>query len=133
MHDTSAMNATRKCRGGGAPKEAPCMPMPAGSLPPDEDAVHDFLQHMLLARPIRSHIETNSPLAFLEMRAAQMALMLAPPSRGAKDYGLPDNAVANAVAKHLSNKQGFEARIAWPLVCSRSKFARVPSMARASL
>ena len=48
------------------------------------------------------------------MRAAQMALMLAPPSRGAKYYGLPDNAVANAVAKHLSNKQGFEARIAWP-------------------
>ena len=48
------------------------------------------------------------------MRAAQLALMLAPASRDAKYYGLPDNAVATAVAKHLSKKQGFEARIPWP-------------------
>ena len=48
------------------------------------------------------------------MRAAQLALMLTPAPRDAKYYGLPEDAVATAVAKHLSKKQGFEARIPWP-------------------
>ena len=101
MHDTSATNAARKRRGGEAPKE----PMPTGSASPDEDTTRDFLQNMRIARQIRARMETNSPLTFSEMRAAQVALIRAPPSRGAKYYGLPDNAVANAVAKHLLNKQ----------------------------
>ena len=58
-------------------------------------------------RPVKSHGEKKKPLTELEMRAAQLALMLAPASRDAKYYGLPDNAVATAVAKHLSKKQGF--------------------------
>ena len=56
----------------------------------------------------------DAPLTELEMRAAQLALMLTPAPRDAKSYGLPEDAVANAVAKHLSKKQGFEARIPWP-------------------
>ena len=56
----------------------------------------------------------DAPLTELEMRAAQLALMLTPAPRDAKSYGLPENAIATAVAKHLSNKQGFEARIPWP-------------------
>ena len=56
----------------------------------------------------------DAPLTDLEMRAAQLALMLTPAPRDAKYYGLPEDAVATAVAKHLSKKQGFEARIPWP-------------------
>ena len=56
----------------------------------------------------------DAPLTELEMRAAQLALMLTPAPRDAKSYGLPEDAIATAVAKHLSNKQGFEARIPWP-------------------
>ena len=103
MYDT--MNATRKRRGAKAPKVA----MRTGSSSSDEDA--DFLQQMRIARPLGGH---TIPPTFLEMRAAQVALMMAPPSRDAKYYGLPDNAVANAVAKHLLNKQCFDARIEWP-------------------
>ena len=90
MHDTLAMNATRKHHGGGAPpqKEAHRLPMPAaGRLLLDEDDAFEFLQNTRLARPVRSHGETIFPFTFLEMRAAQLALMLAPPSRDAKYYG----------------------------------------------
>ncbi len=73
MQDT--MNATRKRRGAKAPKEL----MPTRSMSSNEDA--DFLQQMRIARPNGGQM---IPLTFLEMRAAQVALMMAPPSRSAK-------------------------------------------------